>query len=81
MSALRTRADLNALVLNALHQEKSVFHLQLLSLIIGLPVFITLAHNFGLSGIIAAGCINALLYLTFTSVRLNRMITEKSRAA
>lgn len=81
MSALRTRADLNALVFNALHQEKLVFLMQLASFLVGVPVMVALTYAFGLPGIIAAGAFNALLYLTLTTLRLNRMILEKTHAA
>lgn len=73
MTAMRSRADLNALVFNALHQEKTVFHLQLLSFAVSLPMMIILAHWYGIPGLIFASCLGALLYLLLSTLKLSRM--------
>lgn len=81
MSAIRTRADLNALVFNALHHERTVFRLQLLSFGLSLPVLIALAYLHGIPGLIFAAGVSAILYLTLTSLRLNRISTVTLHAS
>ncbi|QIE43658.1 hypothetical protein G5B39_16660 (plasmid) [Rhodobacteraceae bacterium SC52] len=77
MSAIRTRADLNALVFNALHQERTVFRLQLVSFALSLPVMIVLAHVYGIAGFIIAGGVSASLYLALTTMHLSRITSVK----
>jgi O-antigen/teichoic acid export membrane protein len=81
MSAIRTRADLNALVFNALHLERTVFRLQLLSFALSLPVLLVLSHLYGIAGLIIAAGVSAVLYLALTTLRLARMTSLASNAA
>lgn len=81
MSAVRARADLNALVFNALHKEGIVFRLQLLSFVLSLPVLIMLTYVYGIPGLIIGAGISAVLYLTMTALRLLRMTSATTHAA
>ncbi|MEZ5751834.1 MAG: hypothetical protein R3D60_07665 [Paracoccaceae bacterium] len=72
-SALRARADLNALVFNALHHERTIFRLQLTSFALSLPVLTAMSMLYGIPGLIAATGIAALIYLTLSTLRLVRL--------
>lgn len=81
ISMLRARADLNALVFNALHRERLVFRLQLISFGLSLPVLILLAKFKGISGLIVASGYGALLYLLLSAVVLRRLTSGKTHGS
>jgi O-antigen/teichoic acid export membrane protein len=80
MSAVRMRADLYGLIFNALHRERTIFQMQLLSFTLALPLLVGLTYAFAIPGIIAAGICSALLYVTFTALALRRLIREAADA-
>ena len=78
MSAIRTRADLNALIFNALHFEGDILKLQMLSFATSLPFMVVLVILYSIPGLIVATGISALIYLTLTNLRLSRLRSEIS---
>lgn len=80
VSTVRMRADLNGLVLNALHREATIFRLQLTSFALTFPVLVALTWAYGIPGAIAAGALGSLIYLVLTTRTLNRLPEEAFNA-
>jgi hypothetical protein len=73
VAAIRSRADLNSLIFNALHREKLVFQMQFVSVIVTVTFALVLAYKFAIPGLIAAGGIGSVTYL-FMSTRAIRLL-------
>ncbi|MFK7837577.1 MAG: hypothetical protein AB8B60_15310 [Sulfitobacter sp.] len=72
VTIVRMRADYNALLFNALHLEKTIFKLQLISFLTALPVLVGLTYWIGIPGTIFAGFCGALIYFTLTHHALRK---------
>lgn len=73
VSAFRTRADLYALVFNALHFEKKVFWAQLFSFGLSLPILFWFANTYAIPGMIIASGISAIVYLGLILLQIKKL--------
>ncbi|MEP5661506.1 MAG: hypothetical protein ABJL33_15140 [Hyphomicrobiales bacterium] len=80
VSSIRMRADFNALIFNALHRERTIFHLQLISFVFSIPLMLGLTFLYGIPGTIAAGFCSAFLYFVLTTAALRRLPDKASYA-
>ncbi|MEP5731173.1 MAG: hypothetical protein ABJL67_17600 [Sulfitobacter sp.] len=78
ITVVRMRADCNALLFNALHLEKTIFRLQLISFGITLPLLIGLTFWIGIPGTIFSGFFGALIYFILTSHALREFADDWS---
>ena len=77
--SIRIRADLNALIFNALYREDIVLKMQSVCLCIGIFLSVVLTYVAGLQGIIIASIFMSAAYLGYTYYSLKQLAADMNK--